>query len=71
MGIFFVKTETGVEFSWIRFVAALGILALLIIGAVLTAWDPQLRELHSTLMAPIETLLGAIIGMAVGESASR
>jgi len=73
MGVFYVRSKagTGTEFSWVRFVSGLGILALLVIAAILTAGDPDLRELHTTLLAPIETLLGAIVGMVVGESISR
>ena len=70
MGVFYIKQNGTKEFSWVRFLGALSILFLLVIGAVTTAADPNLKDLHTTLLAPIETLLGAIIGMVVGESMS-
>ena len=73
MGVFYVRNSAGTstEISWVRIMFALGILVLLVAGAIGTAGDPDLRDLHKTLLSPIETLLGAFVGIAIGESISR
>jgi len=72
MGLFMVAKNGVKQLSWVRVLAAFGLLILLFVGSYVTAGDTDLKLLHESVTRPIETALGLIIGLIAGEaSASR
>lgn len=66
-----VVERTRGEFSWGRMIFAVGLLALVFIGAVYTGRDPGLKDLYTVLVHGFEIILGGVSGLLLGEAVAK
>ena len=77
MGVFFRRADSSAlglaapaTFSWARLMVAFVLLASMVIGAIFTAGEASLSQLHSVLVHSFELVLGATIGILTAEAAT-
>lgn len=66
-----VVQRVGGTFSWPRLTLAIGLLALIFVGAVYTGRDPALSQLYAVVVHGFEVGLGGVLGLLVGEAGAR
>jgi type VI protein secretion system component VasF len=66
-----IAAQARGTFSWLRFLIAVAILALLFFGTVHTGRDPALKDLYMVLVHGLEVGLGGVFVILVGEAAAQ
>jgi len=69
-GVFYKSSDPN-SFSWARLIVAVVLLGGVLAAAILTAGNDDLDALNTALVHGFELVLGVVLGLITGETASR